>query len=236
MNTRNMASSVSWALSRTKQRPLLTSCLQACAPALALHRAQGAEKATSLTHLITETEASRPDNWALQGPASVVSPPTAEASGSGDWASCKTFLSFTGPVFEISHSECLSAKGFLGQLAPLAITALAVFLSHHSSLSMSHDDCSSSNLLLWKVSNLQHRENEQWALLSLLPGFSINIRPYFLYHVFSLTPLSFFSLFLHLFILFVDAFQSKLLSLIYCLQSPILHTFTWGTIFVEFSF
>ena len=153
VNTRNTASSVSWALSRMKQRPLLTSCLQACAPALALHRSQGAEKATSLTHLIMETEASRPDNWALQGPASVVSPPAAEASGSGDWAPCKTFLSFTGPVFEISHSECLSAKGFLGQLASLAITALGAFLSSHSSLSMSHDHCSSSSLLLWKISN-----------------------------------------------------------------------------------
>ena len=31
VNMRNTASSVSWALSRTKQRPLLTSCLQACA-------------------------------------------------------------------------------------------------------------------------------------------------------------------------------------------------------------
>ena len=139
---RNTASSVSWALSRTKQRPLLTSCLQACAPALALHRAQGAEKATSLTCLITETEASRPDNWALQGPASVVSPPTAEASGSGDWASCKTVLSFTGPVFEISHSECLNAKAFLGQLEPLAYLSLwCLPLFSHSSLSMNHDYC-----------------------------------------------------------------------------------------------
>ena len=68
VNMRNTASSVSWALSRTKQRPLLTSCLQACAPAHALPRAQGTEKATSLTHLIMETEASRPDSWALQGP------------------------------------------------------------------------------------------------------------------------------------------------------------------------
>ena len=57
---RHVASSASQAPSSTKQRPLWPPCLQACAPAHPLHRALGAEKATSLTHI---TVGLRPPSW-----------------------------------------------------------------------------------------------------------------------------------------------------------------------------